>query len=144
MARDLVDTSRFTLWHGTYRAQIRDFSSIRDGDVVLLRNLDETDDNGEGALDEEKLSDHDLNRSSILMAGSDGQKEGMEDEDSKVGGAGATPGTTHRAARHRSSRPAWWRSCGASASPTTPTPSARATVHTRHCYSSVAEGHEWR
>ena len=41
-ARDLIDTSRFTLWHGTYRAQIRDFSTIRDGDVVLLRNLDES------------------------------------------------------------------------------------------------------
>ena len=33
------DLSHLSLWHSKYRAQIRDFSSIRDGDALLLRSL---------------------------------------------------------------------------------------------------------
>jgi tetratricopeptide (TPR) repeat protein/Ca2+-binding EF-hand superfamily protein len=37
------DVSRLSLWHSKYKAQIRDFSSIRDGDALLLRSLDDDD-----------------------------------------------------------------------------------------------------
>ena len=30
-----TDRNRFTLWHATYRAQIVDFDSLRNGDVLL-------------------------------------------------------------------------------------------------------------
>ena len=32
------DPGRFTLWHATYRAQILDFDSLRNGDVLLLKD----------------------------------------------------------------------------------------------------------
>jgi tetratricopeptide (TPR) repeat protein len=35
------DRDRFTLWHATYRAQILDFDSIRNGDMLLVRDSDD-------------------------------------------------------------------------------------------------------
>jgi hypothetical protein len=37
-----IDVTRLSLWHSKYKAQIRDFSTIRDGDALLLRFLDGT------------------------------------------------------------------------------------------------------
>jgi len=37
-----IDVTRLSLWHSKYKAQIRDFSTIRDGDALLLRFLDDT------------------------------------------------------------------------------------------------------
>ena len=48
-----IDVSRLSLWHSKYKAQIRDFSSIRDGDALLLRSLDE--DNSSGAIDSNNM-----------------------------------------------------------------------------------------
>ena len=41
-SNEKIDVSRLSLWHSKYKAQIRDFSTIRDGDALLLRSLDDS------------------------------------------------------------------------------------------------------
>ena len=62
-----TDRNRFTLWHATYRAQIVDFDSLRNGDVLLLK--DTNDKTSKEEYSNSKISKSYLGSSSITSLG---------------------------------------------------------------------------
>jgi tetratricopeptide (TPR) repeat protein len=107
------DPGRFTLWHATYRAQILDFDSLRNGDVLLLKDRNDKSaietyannqknlsalNGGSSVISLNKLEGGDTSKAILRgrqsMTSRDGDSELVEDnENSKVDGGSESPST---------------------------------------------------
>ena len=81
-----IDVSRLSLWHSKYKAQIRDFSSIRDGDALLLRSMDDKDSSSSTQASSPKRTTTTI-RADVPTTGAGATLEELVIEDGEDGGS---------------------------------------------------------